>query len=113
MRDPLVLVALIGAAGTVAAGVLALLSHRGGKRIDAREAEAERLVVQARQAADDLEEARLALIKVKDDHLVMVTEDNAKLRAANAELRASNAELAAKVASYEARPTRKDDGCAD
>ena len=102
--NPVVLAAVVTAAGGIAVGVLAWLSQRSGKRIDAREQAAERAVALAQQAADQLEEARLALLKVKDDHLAMLTADNEKLRA-------QVAELAAKVGEYEARPHRKDDGC--
>lgn len=104
MGNPVVLAAVVTAAGGIAVGVLAWLSQRSGKRIDARESAAERAVATAERAAEQLEEARAALLAVKDDHLAMLTADNEKLRAAVAE-------LAAKVAAFEARPQRKDDGC--
>lgn len=104
MGNPVVLAAVVTTAGVVGAAVLAWLAQRSGKRIDAREAAAVRAVAAAERAAEQLEEARAALLQVKDDHIAMLTAEVAKLRA-------TNADLAAKVAVYEARPTRKDDGC--
>lgn len=107
--------AVITTLGVLGGGVLAWLSQRSGKRQDAqqaqaaaavaaREAQAERAVAVAERASEQLEEARTAILKVKDDHIAMLTADNDKLRA-------QVNDLAAKVAAYEARPHRKDDGC--
>lgn len=104
MGNPVVLAAAVTTAGVIGAAVLAWLAQRSGKRIDAREAAAVRAVAAADRAAEQLEEARAALLAVKDDHIAMLTAEVTTLRA-------QVADLAAKVAAYEARPTRKDDGC--
>lgn len=104
VRDPLVLAALATAVGGVGAAIVAGLMQRSGKRLDVREAAATRAIAAADRAAEQLEEARVALVAVKDDHIAMLSADNAKLRA-------QLADLAAKVAAMESRPARKDDRC--
>lgn len=106
MGNPVVAAAVVTALGAVAAAGMAWLAQRSGKRIDAREAAAERAVAAAERAAEQLEEARSALVAVKDDHIAMLTAEVTTLRA-------QVADLAAKVAAHEARPKRRDDGCAD
>jgi hypothetical protein len=104
VRDPLVLAALATAVGGVGAAIVAGLMQRSGKRLDVREVAATRAIAAADRAAEQLEEARMALLTVKDDHIAMLEGEVVKLRA-------QVADLAAKVAVAEARPTRKDDGC--
>lgn len=106
MRDPLVLAALATAVGGIGTAIVAALMQRSGKRLDVREAAAERAIAAADRAEEQLERARLALVAVKDAHIADLEREIVKLRA-------QVADLAAKVAGAEGRTPRKDDGCAD